>query len=275
MGLSLVGAPPGVTLSPAEVGVGGSTPVSQTLTLEVASSVNPGTYALKVRATSGSLVREADLSLTVSAPPPSFALALSPDGLTVAQGASATTALTVTPQNGFTGTVSLSLVGAPDGVSLSPQSVTVSGSSPQTFALAVGVGAGVPPGAYDLRVRGTSGSLAREAGLALRVVEPGYALSLSPASPRAPQGGSLQVQVRLERQGFQGPVALSLEGSDLLSQSPAPHRIAWSFSPNPATGGEATLTLQVGEGVPPAPTPSPRGAGPRASRTAPPPSPSP
>ncbi|MER3489607.1 MAG: hypothetical protein C4328_06880, partial [Meiothermus sp.] len=37
-----------------------------------------------------------------------FTLSLSPTSLTINQGGSGTTALTLTPQNGFTGTVSLS-----------------------------------------------------------------------------------------------------------------------------------------------------------------------
>jgi hypothetical protein len=44
---------------------------------------------------------------------PDFTLSLNPTSLTVQQGSSGTTQLTITPQGGFTGTVSLSLVGAP------------------------------------------------------------------------------------------------------------------------------------------------------------------
>jgi len=39
---------------------------------------------------------------------PDFTISLSPDSLTVQQGLSGTTQLTITPQGGFTGTVSLS-----------------------------------------------------------------------------------------------------------------------------------------------------------------------
>ncbi len=56
---------PGITLSPTSVTVG-SGPVTQALTVSVASSASPGTYNLQVRGTSGSLTRGAGLSLTVS-----------------------------------------------------------------------------------------------------------------------------------------------------------------------------------------------------------------
>ncbi len=102
-----------------------------------------------------------------------FTLSLSPSALTVPQGSSGTTTLTLTPQGGFTGTVSLDLVdgsGNPvPGITLSPQSVTVSGGGPLTQALTVSVASSVPPGTYPLRVRGTSGSFSREADLTVTV----------------------------------------------------------------------------------------------------------
>jgi hypothetical protein len=65
--LSLVGAPPGITLSPPSLEVAGPSPVTQDLTIQVGAEVAPGTYSLRVRGTSGSLTGEADLALTVTA----------------------------------------------------------------------------------------------------------------------------------------------------------------------------------------------------------------
>ncbi|WP_126216920.1 choice-of-anchor U domain-containing protein [Thermus scotoductus] len=62
-------APSGISLSPGSVNVAGSGPVTQTLTVSVESSVAAGSYALRVKATSGDLTRYANLSLTVTAPP--------------------------------------------------------------------------------------------------------------------------------------------------------------------------------------------------------------
>jgi hypothetical protein len=53
-------------------------------------------------------------------PAPNFTLSLNPASLSIQQGSSGTTRLTITPRNGFTGTVNLELVGAPSGVTLSP-----------------------------------------------------------------------------------------------------------------------------------------------------------
>jgi uncharacterized membrane protein len=186
--LSLVGAPSGVTLSPTSVNVTGSNAVSQNLTLSVGSGVAPGTYTLQVRATSGSLTKTANLSLTVT-PPPDFTLSLNPTSLTLQPGQSGTTTLTITPQGGFTGTVSLSLVGAPSGVTLSPTSVNVTGSNAVSQNLTLSVGSGVAPGTYTLQVRATSGSLTKTANLSLTVTPPpDFTLSLNPTSLTVQQG---------------------------------------------------------------------------------------
>ncbi|GAA6751959.1 hypothetical protein Thermus77311_24390 [Thermus antranikianii] len=63
-------APSGIGLSPGSVNVTGSGPVTQTLTVSVGSSVATGSYALRVKATSGDLTRYANLSLQVTTPEP-------------------------------------------------------------------------------------------------------------------------------------------------------------------------------------------------------------
>ena len=92
--------------------------------------------------------------------------------LEVKQGSSGTTRLTITPHGGFTGTVSLSLVGAPSGVTLSPTSVNVTGSDPVIVNLTVSVDSGVAPGTYNLQVRFTGGGTTRTAALRLTVTAP-------------------------------------------------------------------------------------------------------
>ncbi len=167
--LSLTGAS-GFSLFPSTVDT--SAP-SWGLLLRNDSATAPGAYNLTLVATSGSVTRTVPITVTVP-PPPDFQVSLSPTALTVAQGASGTTTLTVAPLNGFTGTLSLSLVddatGNPvPGITLSPAGVTVSGSSPQTFTLTVDVGAGVASGTYYLRLQATSGGLTRAALLRLTV----------------------------------------------------------------------------------------------------------
>jgi len=150
--------------------------VQETLEVQVAPNAPTGSRNLTVRAAYGNQVTERALTLTVSEPggggSPNFTISLSPDSLTVQQGASGTTQLTITPQNGFTGTVSLALVAGqdqvPQGLTLSPDTVQVGTSS-----LTLSAQPTTPTGTYRLKVRGTSGSLTREADLTLTVSGPG------------------------------------------------------------------------------------------------------
>jgi len=91
----------------------------------------------------------------------------------VQQGSSGNTTLTLTPQNGFTGTVTLSLVDASNnpvpGITLSPTSFTVSTSSPVNQTLTVNVAGSVATGSYNLKVKAVSGSIDKEASLSLTV----------------------------------------------------------------------------------------------------------
>jgi hypothetical protein len=122
---------------------------------------------------------------------PDFILSLNPTSLTVQRGSSGTTQLTITPQGGFTGTVFLSLVGAPSGVTLSAAGVRVTWSSPVTRNLAVSVGSGVATGTYNLQVRATSGSLTKTASLRLTVSAPGGGGAGTTWTSRTSQGYSL------------------------------------------------------------------------------------
>jgi hypothetical protein len=108
-------------------------------------------------------------------PPSDFTLSLNPTSLTVQQGSSSQTTLTVTPRNPFTftGTVSLALVAGqdqvPQGLTLSPGSVQVSGRRPVNESLTLSAQPTTPTGTYRLKVRATSGSLTREADLTVVV----------------------------------------------------------------------------------------------------------
>jgi uncharacterized membrane protein len=247
--LSLVGAPNGVTLSPTSVSVTGSGPVARDLTLSVGSGVATGTYTLQVRATSGGLTKTANLSLTVTAAP-DFTLSLNPTSLSVQQGSSGTTRLTITPQNGFTGTVNLSLVGAPNGVTLSPTSVSVTGSGPVARDLTLSVGSGVATGTYTLQVRATSGGLTKTANLSLTVTAaPDFTLSLNPTSLSVQQGSSGTTRLTITPQnGFTGTVNLSLVDG---SGNPVPDITLDPTNVNVTGSSPVTrdLTVNVGSGV--------------------------
>jgi hypothetical protein len=259
--------PQGLTLSPGSVQVSGFGPVNQPLTLSAQPTTPTGAYRLKVRATSGSLAREADLTVVVTPPSPDFTLSLNPWSLTVQQGAEGQTTLTVTPHDGFTGTVSLSLVGAPGGVTLSPTGVTVSGSGPVAQALTLSVDESVAPGTYPLQVQGTAGGHVRKANLNLTVTAapPPFTGALDLPSPlqTVPPGGQLQVPVRVAFNGSRvASVTLTVRLADPCAKGTS-NCPGWDASRYPGvahptgshtltpTSPSATLTFRVDPGAPP------------------------
>ena len=148
MHLVVTGLPSGVTAS---FGTNPATS-SSLMTLTATSTANLGQYNLTVSGTSGSLT--ASTSFTLSVYPPSFTLT-DYSGMSIGQGSSGTSYVYVTPQYGFTGSVTLSVTGLPSGVtaSFSPNPIS-SGDSTLTLTAS----SSATTGQYNVIVTGTSGS---------------------------------------------------------------------------------------------------------------------
>ncbi|HEY6268984.1 MAG TPA: protease pro-enzyme activation domain-containing protein [Candidatus Acidoferrum sp.] len=159
--LSATGLPSGVTASfnPS------STLSTSTLTLSASNTAMSGTATITITGTSGSLTNSTTLTLTVNAAP-DFALSVAPGSVSLTQGSSGSSTITVTPQNGFTGSVNLSTSALPGGVNafLSPSSTT--GASKLTFA----AGSTSAVGGFTVIVTGTSGSLTHTASVTLTII---------------------------------------------------------------------------------------------------------
>ena len=138
-----------------------STTSSSTLTLMVSSTAALGTFSITITGTSGGLSHSTTVSLTVLG----FAVSASPNSLSLARAGKVTSTISVTPQNGFTGTVSLSAAGLPRGVnaSFNPSST----ASISTLTLSATNKATI--GTFSIQVRGTSGNLTHTATISLTV----------------------------------------------------------------------------------------------------------
>jgi hypothetical protein len=99
-------------------------------------------------------------------PAPGFTLAISSDSLTVAQGANQSVQISVTPKNGFTGTVSIS-PGSLSGISVAPASISVTPGTPTKVTLTASANA--PISKQRVEFRGTSGSLIQSVFLSITV----------------------------------------------------------------------------------------------------------
>src|SRR4029077_11419424 len=180
------------------------------------------------------------LTLTVTAPTPTYALSLNPTALSIAQGANLPSTVTITRAN-FTGAVTLSLGNAPAGVTGSFNPAAPTGTS---STLIVSVGAAVAPGVYNVTVDGTGAAGNRSTPLTVTVSAAGdYSLSLTPAELTVQQGGAGTTTVTITRTSFTGAVSLSVGN--------APTGVTGGFDPAAPTGTSSTLTVHVGDAVAP------------------------
>jgi subtilase family serine protease len=167
-----------------------------------------------------------------AAPTENFALSASPNSLAITQGTNGFATITISPQNGFSGTVSLSATGLPSGVSASfnPSSTTT------TSSLTIGVSATAATGTASITITGTSGTLTHQTTLTLTINPAGsFTLGASPGSLTVIQGnkGSSTISVN-PLNGFSGIVSLSASG--------LPSGVTASFNPT-STAASSTLTV--------------------------------
>src|SRR5207247_1848872 len=186
---------------------------------------------------------------TTSAPaPPNYTLSASPSSVAVTQGSSGSSTITVSPQNGFTGSVTLSpsKLRSASTAAIDPNPTTTS----STLTLTASPTA--TTGTVSVTVTGASGTLTpKTTTLNLpAAAAPTYTLSASPSSLTVTQGSSGSSTITVSPQnGFTGSVT--------LSPSTLPSGVTAAFSPNPTattktrrptsrdTATTATVTLNI------------------------------
>ncbi len=111
---------------------------------------------------------------------PNYSLSANPNTLTVTQGSSGTSTITVNPVNGFSGSVTLAASGLPNGVTAG------FGTNPttSTSVLTLTASATATTGTATVTITGTSGSLTQQTTISLTVQSSnsGAAVTLSPTS---------------------------------------------------------------------------------------------
>jgi hypothetical protein len=160
--LSTSALPSGVTAS---FGTNPTTS-SSSLTFTASSTATTGTSTITITGTSGSLTHTTSISLTISAPAsPNFALSASPTSLTVKQGTSGSSTISVTDQNGFTGSVTLSTSALPSGVTATFGTNPTTSTSTLTFTAS----STATTGTSTITVTGVSGSLSHTTSISLTI----------------------------------------------------------------------------------------------------------
>lgn len=147
------------------------------------TSNSAGSYVANVTGTSGSLSHSAIVTYQITAAP-DFTLSANPSSLTISQGSSGASTITLTSLNGFSGTVTLTASVSPLGPStnLNPGTLTLTSNGIGSSTLNV-TSASASPGAFKINVTATSGSLSHSFLLNVTItgtnVSPAYALVVS------------------------------------------------------------------------------------------------
>ena len=173
VGLSVSGMPSGVTagFSPA------STTSKSVLTFNANSAAAAGTYTVTVAGVSGGIASSTTIGLTITAP--NFSLSFASTALGLPRGSTAAAAVTITPQNGFNSSVTLSASGLPSGVTVAFGAPGTTGASQATFTAS----STATVGSFAVTVHGVSGALSSSATFTLTVVLASSGTSLVNLAP--------------------------------------------------------------------------------------------
>ncbi|HEU4391254.1 MAG TPA: glycoside hydrolase family 9 protein, partial [Blastocatellia bacterium] len=161
---SATGLPTGVTASFNPASATGN---SSVVTLAASTTATLGAAMVTITGTGGGLSRVVQINLTVNpVQTPDFSLSANPAAVTVNQGASATSTITITRIAGFASGVALSATGLPSGVTATFNPATATGTS-STLTLAASSAA--TAGQASVTVSGTGGGLTRTVTINLTV----------------------------------------------------------------------------------------------------------
>ncbi len=216
--------------SSATLSAGSNAPL--TLTINAGSSVATGNYNVLVtgKDSTGTYIHTLAIQAAVTgASTPGFALSASPTTLNLTAGATTgnTSTISVTPSNGFTGTVDLTcVVTPPSGTITSPATCTLNPTSPDvtsgavTSTLTVDSTATTTPGSYTVKVTGMSGTIAETTTVTVTFTAPAtptFTLSAAPTTldfvAGASTGNTSTISVT-PANGFTGNVRSSLLGHE-------------------------------------------------------------
>ena len=180
------------------------------------------------------------INLLAGSATPSFTLSDSPSSLTITQGNSGTSTITVTDVNGFSGSVTLAASGLPSGVTAAFGTNPTTGTSVLTLTAS----STATTGSSTVTITGTSGSLTATTTLALTVnssTTPNFSVSASPTSVTVTQGTSGTSTVTVTSTG-------GFNSATTLTATGLPSGVTAAFSTNPVTppaNGSATSVLTL------------------------------
>ncbi len=251
--------------------VSGGTATLTTTTLPAGTNSIVGTYnGINAASTSS------PVTVNVAAP---FTLSASPATFTLPAGQTATSTITVTPVNGFTGTVNFNPSGSPVGGCTSGLpagaacsfsqggSVILNGSSAQTLILTITTAANMALGTQAITVTGTTGTTLVPTTINLTETATNQSFTITPSAATYSVAAGNPASVGITVTGMNGFIVTSSNTTALpltYSCTGLPSEASCSFSPSQGEAVSATtLTLSIATTAPTAQLRPPFGRGSR------------
>ena len=217
------------------------------LTIDTDPTLAHGTYYLNVRGSSGFLISDHALAITVG----NFNLTVSPPTKTVEQGGNTTFVVEAITMSDFTGVMNLDLKGAPSGVEweFDPTIICIAPSggcppnTPGMSNLNINVSNNAPVGTYPLTIVGKVDGEQRSQVVTLIIIAPqDFLMQITPTSADVRNGSSTSFTITIySLNDFAGDVDLSVS-------VPVASGITGSISPSTVpvpAGGSATSKLLI------------------------------
>lgn len=173
------------------------------------------------------------VDVVFSAGAPDFSLSAG-TSLSVVRGASVTAPISIVRTDGFTGSVTLTATGLPNGINAAFNPASADGGA---STLTLTASSSTPIGQSTIKITGNSGTISRTTTLTLNVAATSdFSLSTSPTTQELRRGASASIPVTINRiGGFNAPIA--------LSASALPAGVSAVFDPVMVEDTDATMTL--------------------------------
>lgn len=167
-----------------------------------------------------------------------FDLELLSSTMTTTSGNSASDTVTITPRNGFTDQVNLSVSGLPPNATATFTPPAITGGTGSSV-LDITVAANTTPNSYPLTITGTTSSLSHGRTATLQVVGAAdFTLSVQPASVTVLAGSTASYTVSISPlNGFTGSANLTISG--------LPSDAVYTFAPVTIAGGGGNASLAI------------------------------
>lgn len=181
-------------------------------------------------------------------PSPSFSFQVAPANPGVAPGGSAPIQVTLQPQNGFTGSVLMTISNLPVGLSAAPASFTLTTSGKQVSqSVTLTASANLAQGNYTISLSGTGGNATSSLQVTIAVAPLANFTVTSATTELAVRfGGSVQASILTILNGSNGGYTLNFSASGL------PQGVSATFSPNPVTPGQNVVMTVMATSTAPA-----------------------